>query len=239
MAGLLVYLPGATRSDAAELVSRGCGELLEPGVTPLMFPAGRVTPDGGQGLLVSFDDARIAQSPSYTPREIDLDQQQWIAAPRAGGAHPYWVGIVRGEAPGPSELARRSICDGLPVQCGDKQPWIVPIADYLPKRLSRDPQSGREISVPLAVHRDFTERANELFRHFMSDDFQAIAAREHRITIPGGLAFAGVALAKNYRVNATVVDLLELVDEYVAFEIARVACGLPALETLAKKHLAS
>ena len=229
MAGIMIYVPGADQVPPQTLTELGLGDLLEPGIAPLAMPPGGKTPDGGTGKLVVFDCP--SRPELTTPHVIDLASQEWIPAPPSGdlAAGRYWVGFVVDAPPGPSELARRTICDGEAILLADGRSWTVPIARYLPQRLTRDPKTGQEVTAATAQHREFSNRATDLFCYFMSDEFQDEVSQNGRVRIPNGLEFAALALAKNYRVNIDVVDALGLVSEWEAFDIARVASGLPAV----------
>jgi hypothetical protein len=232
MAGLMVYLPGCTGQDPQELERRGLGDLLDRSVSPIMMPILSGGPDGGSGKLVTFDGPGL----SDTPRNVDTATQEWRAAPpdpeHELEAGRYWLGYVKNAKPTPEELQRKQLIDGEPVVLADGCSWVIPIADFAPERLTYDPNTGAEISVPEDRHRLFVDRANEIFAHFMSDSFHELLSKELTATIPGGLSFAGLALSKNYRVNANAVDLLQLVGQVEAFEIARVAIGMKMVERL-------
>ncbi len=118
----------------------------------------------------------------------------------------------------------------------DGRQWVVPIADYLPKRLTIDLKTGAEVRAVAERHREFCHWADSLFERFMSDGFSAQLEKNPVIEIPQGLTFTAIALAKNYRVNRDVIDLLQLIEEYEAFEVASVSCGLSGLvRALAQK----
>lgn len=221
MAGIMVYIPGsASRSDFEPL---GLGSLLESGVTPIGFEVSK-GPDGGKGMLFGFDSPWL---PRDTPTAYDPGSQTWRPATVDGdlACGRYHVGYVNEQKPRPDNLQRRMLQDGEPVELDDHGVWVIPIAEYLPQRLSRDPYTGKEITVPKDEHREFVELANSTFEHFLSDGF-AVMLREHRVVIPDGRRLADLALSKNYRVNGDVIDLLQLLDDPKLIEIAKVATGL-------------
>lgn len=226
MAGLMIFLPNYEGEDAKELAARGASELLEPGITPIFTPV-RNGPSGAPGKLVTF-------YPGHTPREYDAAAQTWMEAPPAKGLERgrYWLGYVTNEPPTPEELQRPTLIDGEPVVLADDKVWVIPVADFCPKRLTFDPTTGTEVSVPEVRHQHFVNLANEIFKLFVSDGFAAAVARDRAVRIPGGLMFAGVALSKNYRLNSVAVDLLQLVGEYQAFDVARVATGMATMERI-------
>jgi hypothetical protein len=229
MPGIIVYLPQASGADRKELVDRGLGSLLDSSVDVIPTEV-RTGPDGGYGKLVTFTDD--------TPREYNAETQTWLEAPKDGQLERgrYWVGYANTARPSAGDLQRATLYDGEPVRLKDGNSWIVPIADFLPKRLTRDTATGEEVEVPADEHREFVNEANAILDLLMSSGFLQMVERELVIRIPRGLSFAGKALAKNYRVNSDVIDLLKLVDGFEAVDIARAACGHMRLErVLAQK----
>lgn len=227
MAGLMVYLPGYAGSDRNELVERGCESLLEPDIDVLFHQMDK-GPDGGRGALVSFYAPRLVR----TPCSFDAATQTWREAPPDGKlpGGRYWLGYVNDAKPTAGDLQRAELIDGEPVKLLDDNYWVIPIAQYTPKRLTRDPRSGNEVAVPLDKHKLFVDSANALYRYFLSEAFQVVVSKDYVIRVPDGLYFASLALSKNYRLNADAIDLLGLVGEYEAFDIARVATGMAILE---------
>jgi hypothetical protein len=225
MAGILVYLPGSTGNNGGDELKRvGLAELLDRSVSPIATPIVTAGPDGGGGRLITFDSPNLPA----TPTNIDMATQEWKPAPPSGElpAGRYWLGYVKDQRPTPAELQRADLCDGEPVILRDGNQWVVPIADYLPKRLTVDPSSGKEVREVAERHRAFVHWADSLYEYFLSDGFAAMLEKDLVVQIPDGLAGVAMALAKNYRVNRDVVDLLELVEEYEAFEVVKVAIGM-------------
>lgn len=240
MAGILVFIPKSTSQQPSELVRVGLGPLLDASVDaiPTPVPTG---PDGGPGMLWTFL-ARVAGAPT-SPREVNLKSQEWQpAAPRDGLTRGrFWLGYVKDARPSAGDLQRSELHEGEAVKLLDGNQWLIPIAEMLPRLLEIDPATGEETKQPPAKHRDFVMRANEVFNLFLSDSFHELVSKERRVVIPEGLTFAALALAKNYRVTREVVSLLQLIGEYEAFEVARVASGLSAVERMIaqKKSTAS
>lgn len=238
--GILVFLPdfeaatGQPVDVRAELVSRGLGDLLDSNVDLLPSPV-RKGPNGGPGMLVTFDVA--------TPREYDATAQTWIEAPPDGElpAGRYWLGYANNAKPRPEDLQRRELVDGEPCELCDGMVWVVPCCEYAPKRITRDRATGREIKVPTDNCKHWVDWSNALYRVFVSNDFSAIVESTGKVHIPNGLGFAALTLSQNYRVNTDVVDLLQLIDEHKAFDIARIATGMAIMERLMlqKKNLAT
>lgn len=228
---VFAFLPSYEGDDlAAELTARGLGDLLEPGIQALPT---RVTkgPTGKPGVLVTF------QPPDDVPREYDAKTQTWLESPPDGelAKGRYWVGYANNRRPTPETLQRRTLIDGEPVLLCDDRAWVVPCSEYAPKRLTLDPHTGLETSVVVERHKLWVDWTNSIYALFVSDGFQAAVQKEHAVRIPGGLRYAALTLSKNYRLNAVVVDLLQLVDEYKAFDVARAATAMSTLERIAEQ----
>lgn len=225
--GIMVFLPEHTGNDPSELVNRGAGELLDPATEVISAPLVK-GPGGKPGMLFTF-------WPFMDPKQYDEKSQTWLEAPPDGGLAKgrYWVGYVTAQKPTPEELQRRDLIDGEPVVLADNKVWVIPCCEFAPKRLTRDANTGEEKRVVTEAHRHWVEWTNALFSLFVSDGFQAIVEKDLVVHIPNGLAYAALTLSKNYRVNADVVDLLGLIEEYQAFEVARVATGMSIVERIA------
>lgn len=223
---LMIFVPGATGVDEAELKRIGCADLLEPGFTPLRTPCAK-GPGGKAGVLVTFE-------PGNAPRSYEADSQTWLEAPPDGDLPKgrYWVGYANDRKPSPEDLQRRELIDGGPVILADNKIWIVPCCEYAPKRLTRDPDTGNEKRVVTDAHKHWVDWTNALYQTFVSEDFHQLVEKDRIVRIPNGLAYAALCLSKNYRVNMDVIDLLGLVGEYQAFDIARTATGLALIEQL-------
>ena len=227
MAGIMIFISDYEGTDlAGELTARGLGSLLDSNVDALPTRVAK-GPTGGPGMLVTF-------YPGDTPREYVPASQTWMEAPPDGDLLKgrYWLGYVTNAKPTPEELRRVDLIDGEPVVLCDNKVWVIPCSEFAPKRLSRDPETGEQIKVVQNPHTKWVDWSNDLFALFMSDGFQAIVARDHVVNIPNGLPYAALTLSKNYRVNTDVVDLLELVGEFEAFQIARAATGMRIIEKL-------
>jgi hypothetical protein len=224
--GVMAYLPKYAGDERAELARRGLGSLLDPGIDAI-FTEVRKGPDGGHGKLVTF-------WPGNSPREVCLESQTWMEAPPDGdfAKGRYWVGYVRAQKPSAGELQRRELIDGEPVALADGNAWIVPCCEFAPKRLTRDRNTGAETRVVKDEYQHWVDWSNALYRVFVSDAFHTLVEKQRIVHIPNGLGFAALCLAQNYRVNQDVVDLLGLIGEYEAFEIARVATGMSIMERL-------
>lgn len=219
----MVYIPGGGGRDDFQRL--GLGPLLEPHIAVLPFevPAG---PDGGPGSLCVFDNPIF---PSDTPHVYDAGSQTWMEAPPDPDGDlqlgRYWVGYVTIDPPSPAELQRSLFFPDESVRLEGNRVWYVPIADFLPHRVTRDRITGREISMPKAEHAEFSDLANATHELLLGDEFRR-KLTENRIVIPNGFRLASLALIKNYRVNVDVIDLLALLDDRSIVEVALAVTGV-------------
>lgn len=223
-----IYIPGRQHNDNAILHEVGAGWALDPSVTA-MFLDVENGPDGGMGKLVYFDSKR--RMLPYQVTRVDRSCQQWEPAAPVDGMAPgrYWIGLPN-DRPTPDDLQRETVIDGLPVMLCDKQSWVVPIADYVPQRLTVNRVTGQQESRPFATHMPFIDRTNAIFRLLIGDEFQNTVREQLKVIIPDGLSYAALALQQNYRVNLDLIDMLGVVGEFEAVKIAAVATGLELLE---------
>ena len=223
--GIMMYLPGYSGSDREEVVRRGLADLLEPTVDVIPTPVVK-GPDGKAGTLFTF-------FPGHSPREVDVNTQEWLEAPPDGelDGGRYWLGYVKGRKPTPEQLQRRDLIDGEAVVLADDKVWVVPCCNKAPKRFTRD-RAGREVEVVKDQHKRWVEWSNELFGVIINQGYGTLGDPDYIIQIPGGIRYAALALGKNYRVNADVLDLLELIDERVVSDLVLAATGITALARL-------
>lgn len=223
-----IYIPGRHRNDVAILREVGAGWAIDPSVTS-MFLDVEIGPDGGAGKLVYFDSRR------FVPGQVtSVEQANWLPAAKDGDQAEgrYWVGVSKERKPGPDELERASQCDGPKVALLDGNAWTIPVADYLPKRLTINRSTGKQEDKPLDEHCEFIARTNDMFRHLISDEFQHRVQEELLAVVPDGLVYASLALGKNYRVNLDLVDALGLIGDFEALKIAGVATSLDLLASI-------
>jgi hypothetical protein len=142
---------------------------------------------------------------------------------RGGG---YWLGLWKDHRPGPEDLQRQDLADGLPVKLLDGNQWVVAIADYLPKLFRLDRATGEQKLQPLPADMPFIEKTNALFEYLTGDEFHGTLEETMTVMIPNGLTYAAEALSKNYRVNFDLLEMLRVVGQLEAVKIAGVATGL-------------
>lgn len=221
-----IYVPQGRGEAAAMLRKVGAEWALDRSVTAMAIDLRGTGPDGGSGALVYFD-SRVGDAAKQITK-IDLSEQEWQPAAPCGelAAGRYWVGLWRDFRPGPEDLQRQELTEGLVVELLDRRHWQIPIADYLPSKLAIDRTTGEQMRKHLPEFAAFIEKTNAIFRHLISDDFQGHLAATMEVVIPQGLIYAAEALAVNYRVNIDLVDMLGVVGDFEAVKIAAVATGL-------------
>lgn len=226
-----IYLPGKRGAHESMLRDAGAGWACDPSVVAMFADVSEGGPDGGGGVLVYFDPrGRFAPNMLAT---IDMAAQDWLPAAPDGElpAGRYWVGIWKQQKPTPDDLQRATLVDGAPLLLRDGREWVIPIADYLPRLMTINRQTGDEELRPLPDHLSFIERTNEIFKLFISDEFHDRLKDDFRVVVPKGLTYAAEALAVNYRVGRDLVDMLGLIGEFEAVQIAGIATGLDLVAT--------
>lgn len=229
-----LYLPGQGPNSEAALRDVGAEWALDSSVTP-MFCSVDEGPDGVSGRLVYFE-----QRGRFSTRHlaaVDLSAQRWEPAAPDGDlpAGRYWLGVWKGQSTNPTDLERAKVVDGVPVELRGGGLWVIPIVDYLPQCVRLNRTTGEEELRPLPEHLSFIEQTNALFHYFIGDEFQDRVRETFKVLIPKGLSYAAEALAINYRINRDLVDMLDLIGEYEAADIATVATGLQMAATVDQK----
>lgn len=214
-----VFIPNCKTNDVAELQNIGCDNLFDRRHGAI-FADCFDGPQGQAGKLVYAGMGNSAVS-MYAPA-----RQTWL------DCGDYQLGFWNHLRPTPEMLQKDVLIDGEQVILCDDSAWTVPIPNYFPKRLTIDRTTGEETYATAPQYASYIARCNELLMLFISDKFQQRVESEHVVHIPGGLTFAAEALAQNYRVNRDLVDLLGLIDEHKAFDIAWVSSGCSLAEKL-------
>ena len=236
---LAIFVPGQRMATQETLREIGCGPLLDKTVAAMKVDATVEGPNVDQGSLFYVEQPGSPRKPIVS---VDIKLQTWSEAARSNDLERgrYWLGYWTDNPPQPEDLQRDRLCDGQLVELADGRQWAIPVADYLPTRLTIDPETGAELEVVAKRFEQFTRKANQLFEHFLSDDLVKIIDSELIVHVPDGLSFAAEALAINYRVNRDLIDMIGLVGKYEAFGIAEVVTGIRmSREASQKKTLLS
>lgn len=201
MAGYQVYLPGQRGADPELLRAVGLGDILDENQGVDASPIDSKGPDGGGGVIFFFGDT----IPGYR-----AGSQIWQPAKPAKdlAAGRFWLGIEANQRPTPSDLQRHVHFGGALVKLDDGNEWMVPIAQRLPHRLSID-ENGNPVRVPKRKYEEFYRRTVGYYQSIVSFGNQS----EQSVTFADAWPHAVEALTMNYRVNADVIDFLELLDD--------------------------
>ena len=204
MASYLIYLPGKRGASVDLLREVGLGDLCADGA-PLFADVPSRGPDDGRGVVCGWDDPL---DPSKNqPLAVRTDLQDWSPAKPHDGleAGRFWLGNSKASPVRPHDVRRRKTYAGLPVKLADGNEWEMPIARVMPKRYGFG-ADGSFGSQTRDEYKAFCEAAEEIHAQLIEQDGKALE-------IKGGWEFGVRALALNYRVNAAVVDWLDLVWE--------------------------
>lgn len=200
MGALQVYLPGGRGCDPQQLVAVGLADLLDSEVGVSAVDVLQDGPDGGGGVCFFW---------GTTGYGVHLDSQSWIPAKPSGSltAGRFWLGWPTGQQPGPSDLERPKGLGGLPVKLDDGNEWTIPVARQVPHKFALD-AAGSPVRVVKTRYAQFWQDALGYY-----EMFQRIGQGGGEITVAGGWSYAGQALAYNYRINADLIDALELISD--------------------------
>lgn len=206
MASYLIYLPGKRGASAELLREVGLDDLCADGA-PLFVDVPGGGPDGGRGVLCGWDDPL---DPSKNqPLAVRMELQNWAPAKPHDGleAGRFWLGSLKSSPVRPRDIQRRKTYESAPVKLADGNEWLMPVVRVMPKRIgfACDGSFGGQTR---SEYRDFCAAAELIHTQLMEQDGKSLEVR-------GGWEFGCRALALNYRVNADVVDWLDLVwDEH-------------------------
>lgn len=199
------FLPNKNAANPQHLVEVGLEMLLRPGdETPRFADLDRTGPGDKPGQIVSWSGESLA----YLP-----EKQNWVPAlpdpKRNLPAGRYWIGLPKGQLPGPTDLARKreATFDGLMMQLGDGNPWVMPNALRFPHYLGFN-DAGEYERFPTKDCQPLYERTLWALDHAQSvireqADFDMQAAFDYVIEM----------LAVNYRICPQLVSMLQLFND--------------------------
>lgn len=192
----------------------------------------------GPGLLIADDPL-----PAGFELRYDAQSQKWQRVPDAN----LWVGYDAAHPPAPQSLARAKQLPGYPVSLLDGHNWLIPqLREWipsdtltfrctLPRVIKQSEDTGEFVLgdvVPQyrAVWEAGLRVSDELFRQLTEGATAALDDAEV-------LKFCIDLLELNYRVNASVVSLLELLSSAEIAAIVQVAVDLDRLRDHLKNLL--
>jgi hypothetical protein len=230
MAGYLIYIPNVSGADPTHLDRVGLRS-LHSDAAPMMadLPAG---PDGGQGVLVYWDNPSDPDSvPAAT---VNPAQQEWLPAPEFDGlpAGRYWLGVDKARRPRPSDLRRKKLRDGKEIELADGNKWMIPVARQLPHVLGIGVRRIRD------DYKAFYERALAALQwlNYSGESLVWRCSEQAMYTL------TCAALSVNYRLTEDMCSLLGLVDTENAVLAVEAVCDGSTIERmleLAKKKTAT
>lgn len=231
MANYIIFIPD-TKSESetkAAMREAGLGDLLEGSQCQQITARG---PNGGNGNLVHWS------CPTHHERNcklvVDEETIDWTESKPAG---LFWMGQESDRPVSPEDIQRTGINGevphpGEPVQLGDMQEWIVPIARELPKRPQLNSETGEPELVVVERHSAFYDQAESYLQELMG------AAEGEMLTFTDSWRFSCQALAMNYRVSEAIVDWLGVFQtENDAFNVCVATIELHQIIEAQKKTL--
>lgn len=168
----------------------------------------------------------------------------------------YWIGYNATNKPKPSELLRwKGVHGSLPYRgtkltLRDGNEWEIPSAYYLPHRNALNWDTGKVERRPNDYFLEYCKRAGVYARQFFEneEEIRLLALMENKsveevqkpceITFEDAYMHAVSALEINYRVNAAIVDILDLLSDETIVAICSASFDLQLIvESVAKKKL--
>lgn len=125
MSGFCYFIEGDLKSvDQKKITELGLGYAFD--ANPTCRELTGTTPSGHRGLLFG-DTKRLGDlTPGYHP-----DIQVWREMPAVEGRPRLFIGYWKDHKPGPKDLQREQLVDGLLVKLGDGEMWQIPeIREY-------------------------------------------------------------------------------------------------------------
>jgi len=251
MAGFLYYVSGGhSGMTLVDLARAGLGHAFErpPAKTEVLRG-----PDGQAGLVVA-DERTLGREIRYIP-----DQQTWrrlvSQLPTPNSQLVPWVGLYRGDRPGPEDLARKEQLQGHWVRLADDRDWLCPIArgwaeqdgqlrwyHSLPQVLELDEQGQWRHGPVLARYAPLWDLAlqwDETLLRGWEERNDAESGEEvvMALKFQGAVEAAVRALGVNYRIGPTEAAMLGILTGPLAGEILNALVDLPTRREWAEKKM--
>ncbi|HEV7301609.1 MAG TPA: hypothetical protein VGN72_19750 [Tepidisphaeraceae bacterium] len=240
----LYFVPTRQKSlTKAKLAELGLGYAIDENTSIGNQDAPR-GPGDQSGLIVSLPrKGGKASATLYKP-----DAQVWKPGPEAR----YWVGLNKGERPGPDDLCRANLIGGEPVKLRDGRAWTVPIArsavggSTLPKELVLSDDGHAWVEADLAEYFALSNHAARLFPLFYGiplvapasgdgadgeadGEGESTTATEEPPELPWQEAtdMAVDAMAINYRLSRIEASMLRLFSTATVRDVLQALVDLP------------
>jgi len=242
MPGLLYYIP-KLNGPPPDLLAAGVGHAFEARPVCRQVSSG---PDGQGGVVLA--DGRLVAEVGYF-----ADRQRWLKAVSDPGRE-LWVGVYTDcPLPGPADLTRKTPITGHWLELLDGRQWLVPVArcyadedgelrwsHNLPFRLSRAADGTWQSAAVVPRYQslwDLAERWENNHRdaaRSAGKDAKQVSFRFDDV-VNGAVA----ALAANYFLGPTEVDLLGLLSVDLAVEVLGALIDIPTRLAWCKKKAAA
>jgi len=244
--GILYYVAGARGKEGRAVAKEaGLEYAFDESVCQVDVMQG---PDGGAGLLLGESRLyEIGREFAYRP-----GLQSWS---EHGDSEGVWLGLIKSSPVEPKSLIRSQIIPGHEVRLADGNDWLIPVARgfsddgkeirpycNLPCSRYREKGGGWRPGEVVPQYQTLWEVANN-FWDVYSSAVNAASPDDKKIdvefTYDDEADAACVAIAANYRVSATEVSLLGLLDDTTIIGILRAMADIPFCEEWLKKKAAS
>jgi hypothetical protein len=201
-------------------------------------------PGDASGIIVSLP-RKDSKGSKASPTHYKPDQQTWMPDPDGR----FWVGLNKGERPGPEDLRKAELIDGEPVELRDRNKWTVPIVrsyqvggGTLPKELVLGPDGRTWLQEDLTEYFALCAHADRVWPLFYGTPREATAAQDDseadnsggavddapaEIDWQDGIGIGVEALAVNYRVSALEVSMLRLLSTETIRRVLQALVDLP------------
>ncbi len=146
----------------------------------------------------------------------------------------YWLGMNRGQAPGPDDLVRMVGIDGYCITLLDGNEWRIPLL----RRWSRE-NDAFESNLPKCMRRCVNDAGQAVVGMAIAAEHEALDRvgavileafiRETPWSESSLFEMAAALLSENYRIGADEISLLGLLDKNLALKILALAIDEPAL----------
>lgn len=227
-----ILVPGVSGASASHL-NRVVG-LNAPGAE-----WDEVSTPFGNGMLASWRTGDSSDAP-----RIFCESFRWIRGP---GDQEYYYGVDPDNMPSPTELARKQQLRGRKVQLGDGREWLVPSATYLPARNGINWKTREFERRVESEYEDFSRQASEYAMQFFQKEEQiALLAKTFglpdlskecvQIPLENAWTHSTNALSLNYRVNAELADILNLLDDSSIISVCCATFDLQLIIEAVKKN---
>lgn len=242
MSGFLYFVPDmADPPELEQMGNLGLAYAFEK--NPVYRATGGTGPSGVPGLLMGSEVWNEGETIGYYP-----ERQTWYrnAETRKHKNAETWVGMWNERRPGPSDVARKELRIGHWVRMGDGQEWLIPAALKfaeidstlarvcpLPHRMVRDEEGKWGRGPIVGRYAALLTAAQGFFDWFIN----AAGGEDEKAYIERATIADLVceALAVNYHLSATEIDLLGLLQEDNLEVAARAVIDWPFYVEWSKK----